>query len=142
MKVNDDAAAGDSAAVRLGEHRAAAGGQHGIVQRAEFFDHLRLPCPEARFALDVEDHGDAHATAALDLLVGIVEAALQAAREQPSHRGLARAHHADKDESAFGFHGVILRRWKNVKAENKTAGKARPFDGLRICVSGRSGARS
>jgi len=82
------------------------------------------------------------AAAALDLLVGVVEAALQAAREQPPDSGLARAHHADKDESAFGFHGVILRRWKNVQAENKTAGRARPFVDLRRRVSGRSGARS
>src|SRR6185436_5509224 len=143
MQVNDDAAARDDAAVLFGEHHAAAGGKHGVLEFAELGDHLPLPHPETRFALDVEDHGYAHAAAALDFLVGIVEAALQALREQASHGGLACAHHADKDESALGFHGVtILRRWINVAAEKKTAGRARPFDGVEDCVSGRSDARS
>ena len=40
----------------------------------ELGDHLRLARAEAGFALDLEDHRDLHAAAALDLLVGIDEA--------------------------------------------------------------------
>src|SRR6185436_904025 len=92
MEVYDKAARRDDAAILLGKDHAAAGGKHGILQFAKFGNHLLFPRPESRFALDVEDHRNAHAAAALDLLVGIVEAALQAFREQASHRGLACTH--------------------------------------------------
>src|SRR6185295_4580653 len=119
-----------------------ASGEHRIVERAEFGDHLRLARAETGFALDVEDHGDAHPAAALDFLVRVEEVALQAPCEQTAHGGLSSAHHADKDQAARGFHGVILRRWKMCRYKAKRPGEPGRSAVLEACVSGRSGARS
>ena len=137
MQVHHDAASGDVAPVLRGQDHAPARREDGVIQRTEFRDYLRLACAEARFALNVENHRDAHAAAALDLLVGIVEVALQAPCEQAPHGRLARAHHADQDEAAFGFHGFILRRWKK-----KRPGRPGRSIALKGQVSERSSARS
>src|SRR6185295_12639452 len=122
VQVNDSAAGRDNAAILLRKHRSPAGGKYGVCQRAELGNYLRFARPESSLAFDIENHGDAYAAAALDLLVGVVKTSLQAPREQPAHGGLARAHHADKDEAALRIHGAILRSWKDVEAESKTAG--------------------
>ena len=137
VQVDNRAARRDSAAILLCEHDAATGREHSLVERAQFRDYLALASAEPGFALDVENHRNAHAAAAFYFFVGVVERALQAAREHPSDGCLAGAHHADEDQAAFGFHDVILRRWK----KKRPGGPGRSMI-LKSSVSGRSGDRS
>ena len=39
------------------QHRAAAGGEHDVLERGQFLDHRGLARAEARLAFDLEDDG-------------------------------------------------------------------------------------
>src|SRR5438105_5297119 len=117
-KVDHRAPVGEAPPVVLGEHRAAAGGEHDALERGELRQGLGFAHPEARLALDVEDGGHCYAAAVLDLVVRIDEAQLQPPCEQPPDGGLASAHHADEEQVARPLHGGIVG--------TKTAGGTRP----------------
>ena len=74
------------------EHRAAAGREHDVGALHELGKHLALACAKSGFALDLENHRDAHAGCALDLVIAVVERLAEAAREQLADGCLAGAH--------------------------------------------------
>ena len=59
-------------------------------------------------ALDLEDHRHLHPAAGLEFNVRIDEWPVQAPGKQPRNRGLACAHHADKENVFAVFHDVIV----------------------------------
>ena len=135
-QVDHRAARGEPAAVLRGEHGAAAGGEHDAFERGELGERLRLARAEAGLALDLEDQRHLHAAAALDLVVGVEEAQLQAPREQPPDGGLAGAHHADQVEVARALHRRHCRNKNGREDPAVVRGEANDQR-----ASGSSGAR-
>ena len=83
-----------------GEHCAATGREHDIRALHELGDLPALAGTEARFAFDLENHRNAHARAALDLVVAVIEGFAETACEQPADGSLAGAHEADEKNVA------------------------------------------
>src|SRR6516162_5998158 len=67
----------------------AAGRQHDVGLSDEVGKHCFLAVAEAVLAFELEDDGDAHAEASLQLDVSVVETLVEPAREEPSERRLA-----------------------------------------------------
>jgi hypothetical protein len=80
------------------QHGAAAGRQHQPVPGGELGDDLLLALAEAGLAFLLEDEGDVHAGALLDLVVGVGERHAAQLGQPPAHGGLARAHGADQED--------------------------------------------
>ena len=109
VQIDDGAAFGEPSAVRLADHRAASGSQHDVLEQHQVGDHRLLAVAKRDLALDLEDRGDRHAQASLELMVGIDVALAQAARELPPERRLARAHETDEIEvAAMQLHPRIV----------------------------------
>ena len=90
------------------QHCASASGQHQPSFGGQFLQHLGLPAAKAGLALNLEDQRNAYTGARLDFMVAIDKALLQAPRQLPADRRLARAHHAHKVDILAGFHMLIL----------------------------------
>ena len=83
-------------AIRLAQHRAAAGGQHErAVGAAQLGEGVLLDIAEGCLAMLLEIGADRPADAVLDLMVAVDEAPAELAGELPSDGGLAAAGHAD-----------------------------------------------
>src|SRR5262249_46328837 len=117
-QVDHGAARRKTAAVLGIEHGAATSGEHHVLHRGEFLQHLRFAGAKARLPFNVEDERHGHAAAALDLVVAVDETQFQPPREQAADGALAGAHHADEVEVAAALHDGIV--------EIKTAGRSRP----------------
>ena len=84
----------------LAQHRAAPGREHDVLFRGQVGDHAFLPVPEGGFALDFEDRRDRYAETALELVIGVDEAAAEPARQLPAKGRLARAGQAHQKQIA------------------------------------------
>ncbi len=117
-------------AVGRGEHRAAAGREDDAFDSGELGDRLGFAAAKARFALDLENHGNLYPAAALDLVVRVDETQLEPAREQPPDRGLAGPHQAYQVDIRVDVRlGARAGRGAcghSRIVETKTAGRARP----------------
>src|SRR5437660_526132 len=76
----------------------AAGGDDVAGLEGEGPEHLALETPERLLAVGAEDVGDRAAVARDDHVVGLDEAAAEAAREQPPADRLSRAHEPHNDD--------------------------------------------
>ncbi len=82
------------------QDRAATRGQHDAFELRQLREGGLLAVAEARLALDFEDRRDGDAELVLQLVVGIDEALVQAARQLAAERGLARARKPDQKQIA------------------------------------------
>src|SRR5260370_2088363 len=95
---------------------------HVARLQPERLERLGLELAEARLALLAEDHVDGLALARDDHVVGLVEAAPEAAREQPPDGRLPSTHEADEND-VVGRH-----RQHRIRSPPRTAsGPARPL---------------
>src|SRR3990172_13340668 len=94
-QVDHRAVLGEEPAVLFGEDRAAAGRNDDIRAPYQLSKQLGFARPKASLTLNLEDHRNLDTRGALDFLVRVVKRLVQALRERPADRGLARAHQAD-----------------------------------------------
>ena len=102
------------------EHRAAARREHDAGGLGQRVDRVPLADSEALLAFTLENVGDIHARARLDLGVAVGERQAEAAGERAPDRGLAGAHRADQKNALF----------------HQAAKKTRPPGGGRVTVLG------
>ena len=109
-QVDHEAAGAEPVAVLRAQDRAAAGRQDDSRPLCELVEEGGFPGAKSRLALDLENHRHLDAAAALELVVGIDERAVQPRREHTGDRRLASAHHADEKNIAVDpvFHGDIV----------------------------------
>src|SRR3546814_8133733 len=84
--------------IGLAHHRAAAGGQHHTVERAQFGDHRLLAVTKARLAFLIEDPWDIGARAQFNFLVGIFEWQAQLFGQQTADGAFSSAHRPNKNQ--------------------------------------------
>lgn len=84
--------------------RAAASGQHDVLALGQLGDGLALALTKGRFALDLENRGDAHASARLDFVVGVVEGFAGFTRQSAPDGGFTRPHQPDQKEIASNMY--------------------------------------
>ncbi len=97
-KIHDAAAAAQPVARVSVEDRAPARGHDHALAAGQQVEHLALPDPEAGLALALEDVGNVHARARLDLGVAVHELEAEPLGELPAHGALARAHGPDQED--------------------------------------------
>ena len=107
-EVDHHAACREALAVLGTQHRATPGSEDDAGTGGKLVEDGGLAGPEPFLALDLEDQRHLHPAAGLEFEVRVDEWPVQAPREQPRNRGLARAHHADKENVFAVFHDVIV----------------------------------
>ena len=127
-QINHQAGFAQAPSVLRVQHHAAAGGQHQPRFSRQFLQHPGLAAAKARLALDLENQRNARPGARLDFMVAVDEALLQAPRQVPADRGLARANHAHEIDVVAGFHAVILSGGN--RSRKKEGPASRPRDAL------------
>ena len=102
LQPDRDALGSDPFARRRVHERAAAGRKHlgSLVEQAG--DHLALAVAEIGLAEALENFGDRHPRAGLDLRVGVDERQAEPLRQTAADGGLAGAHHADQHDRTPG----------------------------------------
>ena len=104
VQVHHEAAFAQQLAIARCQHRAAASGQHLAATAQQRRQDRAFARTEARFALAVEDRGDAGAGARFDLAVGVHERQAEAPGQAPADRGLAGPHGTDQHEVGGRVH--------------------------------------
>ncbi len=85
---------------------ATARGEHDAPAGEQALDHPLFPGAEMCLAMGLEDFGDAHASGALDFVVGIEEGQAKLGGDTLADGGFAGAHKADQHDAAL-LHGEV-----------------------------------